>query len=169
FLMISRSQRSTPFPTRRSSDLEPEEREIGMVFQDLALWPHMTVTENIAFGLRAKGFPHEQRTRRVSEMVDLVRLGDYLDAKPAELSGGQQQRVALARALALAPRVLLMDEPLSTLDDELNMQLREEILRLHRNFGFTLLYVTHSREEANQMGTRIVYISQGRVDQPHTD
>src|SRR5262249_57196244 len=83
FLMISRSQRSTPFPTRRSSDLEPEEREIGMVFQDLALWPHMTVTENIAFGLRAKGFPHEQRTRRVSEMVDLVRLGDYLDAKPA--------------------------------------------------------------------------------------
>jgi len=148
---------------------EPEEREVGMVFQDLALWPHMTVAENIAFGLRAKRLPREQRKQRVSEMVDLVRLGDYLDAKPAELSGGQQQRVALARALALAPRVLLMDEPLSTLDDELNMQLREEILRLHDTLGFTLLYVTHSREEAKQIGTRIVYISQGQIDQSHTD
>jgi iron(III) transport system ATP-binding protein len=110
---------------------EPERRGIGMVFQDLALWPHMTVGENIEFGLRAKGMPSGQRDHRVREMVELVRLGEHLNARPAELSGGQQQRVALARALALAPRILLMDEPLSTLDDELNLQLREEILGLY--------------------------------------
>ena len=97
-------------------------------------------------------------------MVDLVRLGDYLNAKPGELSGGQQQRVALARALALAPRILLMDEPLSTLDDELNMQLREEILRLHGDLGFTLVYVTHSRDEAKELGTRTIHLRHGRID-----
>lgn len=144
---------------------EPEQRGIGMVFQDLALWPHMTVAENIEFGLKAKRIPHEQRAQRVKEMVDLVRLGDYLKARPAELSGGQQQRVALARALALAPRILLMDEPLSTLDDELNKQLREEILRLHADLGFTLVYVTHSRDEANELGTRTIHIRRGRVEQ----
>lgn len=143
---------------------EPEQRGIGMVFQDLALWPHMTVGENIEFGLRAKGMPFEQRGHRVREMVELVRLGEYLNARPAELSGGQQQRVALARALALAPRVLLMDEPLSTLDDELNLQFREEILRLHRNLRFTLVYVTHSRDEASALGTRVVYLRHGRID-----
>ena len=98
-------------------------------------------------------------------MIDLVRLGDYLKARPGELSGGQQQRVALARALALAPRILLMDEPLSTLDDELNNQLREEILRLHSDLGFTLVYVTHSRVEAKELGTRTIHIRQGRVEQ----
>ena len=97
-------------------------------------------------------------------MVDLVGLGDYLNARPAELSGGQQQRVALARALALAPRVLLMDEPLSTLDDALNFQLREEILGLHGDWGFTLVYVTHSRDEARELGNRSIYLKQGRVD-----
>jgi ABC-type sugar transport system ATPase subunit len=142
---------------------EPEQRGIGMVFQDLALWPHMTVGENIEFGLRAKGMPSGQRDHRVREMVELVRLGEYLNARPAELSGGQQQRVALARALALAPRILLMDEPLSTLDDELNLQLREEILRLQRDLRFTLVYVTHSRDEASALGTRIVYLRHGRI------
>jgi iron(III) transport system ATP-binding protein len=144
---------------------EPEQRGIGMVFQDLALWPHMTVAENIEFGLKAKRIPHEQRARRVREMIDLVRLGDYLNARPGELSGGQQQRVALARALALAPRILLMDEPLSTLDDELNKQLRDEILRLHAELGFTLVYVTHSRVEAKELGTRTIHIRQGHVEQ----
>ena len=144
---------------------EPEQRGIGMVFQDLALWPHMTVAENIEFGLKAKRIPYEQRAQRVREMIDLVRLGDYLKARPGELSGGQQQRVALARALALAPRILLMDEPLSTLDDELNNQLREEILRLHSDLGFTLVYVTHSRVEAKELGTRTIHIRQGRVEQ----
>jgi iron(III) transport system ATP-binding protein len=142
---------------------EPEQRGIGMVFQDLALWPHMTVAENLEFGLRAKGIPREQRAQRVSEMVDLVRLGDYLNARPAELSGGQQQRVALARALVLAPRILLMDEALSTLDEELNKQLRQEILRLHADLGFTLVYVTHSGDEAKHIGTRTIHIRQGRI------
>jgi iron(III) transport system ATP-binding protein len=142
---------------------EPEQRGIGMVFQDLALWPHMTVGENIEFGLRAKGMPSGQRDHRVREMVELVRLGEYPNARPAELSGGQQQRVALARALALAPRILLMDEPLSTLDDELNLQLREEILGLQRDRRFTLVYVTHSRDEASALGTRIVHLRHGRI------
>jgi iron(III) transport system ATP-binding protein len=144
---------------------EPEQRGIGMVFQDLALWPHMTVAENIEFGLRAKQFPSNKRKERVREMTDLVGLGDYLKAKPAELSGGQQQRVALARTLALAPPIVLMDEPLSTLDNALNLQLREEIMRLHGDLGFTLVYVTHNREEAQQLGTRTIYLKQGRVEE----
>lgn len=143
---------------------EPDQRGIGMVFQDLALWPHMTVAENIEFGLRAKRIPLKQRKLRVKEMVDLVRLGDYLDAMPAELSGGQQQRVALARALAAAPRILLMDEPMSSLDEELNQQLRTEILRLHDKLGFTLVYVTHNRDEASALATRIVHLRQGRIE-----
>jgi iron(III) transport system ATP-binding protein len=144
---------------------EPEQRGVGMVFQDLALWPHMTVAQNLEFGLRAKGVPREQRAQRVGEMVDLVRLGDYLNARPAELSGGQQQRVALARALVLAPRIVLMDEALSTLDEELNMQLRQEILRLHGDLGFTLVYVTHSRDEAKELGSRTIFLKRGRVYQ----
>jgi iron(III) transport system ATP-binding protein len=143
---------------------EPEQRGIGMVFQDLALWPHMTVAENIEFGLRARGAPDKERTQRVRDMVELVRLGDYLRAKPGELSGGQQQRVAIARTLALAPRIVLMDEPLSTLDDALNMQLRKEILQLHGDLGFTLVYVTHSRDEAKELGTRTIHLKHGRID-----
>ncbi len=143
---------------------EPGERGIGMVFQDLALWPHMTVAENIEFGLRAKRIPEANRRRRVMEMAGLVRLGDYLKARPGELSGGQQQRVALARTLAVAPAIVLMDEPLSSLDEALNAQLRQEILRLHSELGFTLVYVTHDRGEAEALGTRIIYLRQGRID-----
>jgi ABC-type sugar transport system ATPase subunit len=150
--------------TAKSNLREPAQRGIGMVFQDLALWPHMTVAENIEFGLRAKQIPPNKRKERVREMTDLVGLGDYLKAKPAELSGGQQQRVALARTLALAPPIVLMDEPLSTLDDALNLQLREEIMRLHSDLGFTLVYVTHNREEAQELGTRTIYLKQGRVE-----
>ncbi len=102
-------------------------------------------------------------------MVELVRLGDYLNAKPGELSGGQQQRVAIARTLALAPRIVLMDEPLSTLDDALNMELRKEILRLQGDLGFTLIYVTHSRDEAKELGTRTIRLKQGRIDYPILD
>jgi iron(III) transport system ATP-binding protein len=150
--------------TARRNLREPEQRGIGMVFQDLALWPHMTVAENIEFGLRARGAPDKERTQRVRDMVELVRLGDYLRAKPGELSGGQQQRVAIARTLALAPRIVLMDEPLSTLDDALNMQLRKEILQLHGDLGFTLVYVTHSRDEAKELGTRTIHLKHGRID-----
>ena len=135
-----------------------------MVFQDLALWPHMTVHENIEFGLRAKRIPENKRKLRVKEMVDLVGLGDYLNARPGELSGGQQQRVALARTLVVAPAIVLLDEPLSTLDETLTIQLRKEILRLHNDLGFTLVYVTHNREEAEALGARIVFLTQGRID-----
>ena len=144
---------------------EPEQRGIGMVFQDLALWPHMTVSENIEFGLRARKIPDKERKKRVRDVVDLVGLGDYLNVRPGELSGGQQQRVALARALALAPRIVLMDEPLSSLDEALNIQIRKEILRLQCELGFTLVYVTHSRDEANELGTRTMHLRNGRIDQ----
>ena len=150
--------------TAKKTLREPQQRGVGMVFQDLALWPHMTVRENIEFGLRAKRIPEKQRRRRVKEMVDLVGLDDYLSAKPGELSGGQQQRVALARTLAVAPGIMLMDEPLSNLDDALNMQLRKEIVRLHGDLGFTLVYVTHKRDEAETLGARIIFLRCGRID-----
>ncbi len=150
--------------TAKRSLREPQQRGVGMVFQDLAPWPHMTVRENIEFGLRAKRIPEKQRRQRVKEMVDLVGLDDYLSAKPGELSGGQQQRVALARTFAVAPRIVLMDEPLSNLDDALNLQLRKEILRLHSDLGFTLVYVTHNRDEAEALGARIIFLRHGRID-----
>jgi iron(III) transport system ATP-binding protein len=150
--------------TAKKNLREPGQRGIGMVFQDLALWPHMTVAENIEFGLRAKHIPPPKRRQRTREMVNLVGLGDYLNAKPGELSGGQQQRVALARTLAVAPTILLMDEPLSTLDEALNLQLRTEILRLHSELGFTLVYVTHDREEAKALGDRIIVLRHGLTD-----
>jgi ABC-type sugar transport system ATPase subunit len=150
--------------TAKKNLTEPGKRGIGMVFQDLALWPHMTVAENIEFGLRAKRTSKIKRGQRVKEMVHLVGLGDYLNAKPGELSGGQQQRVALARTLAVAPRIVLMDEPLSTLDEALNLQLRKEILRLHSDLGFTLVYVTHNREEAEALGSRIIFLRHGQIE-----
>jgi ABC-type sugar transport system ATPase subunit len=134
----------------------PQSRGIGMVFQDLALWPHMSVAENIGFGLRARRIPAAERQRGIYDIASLVGLGDYLDARPGELSGGEQQRVALARALVLQPRFLLMDEPLSNLDTALGRRLRGEILRLHAMLGFTLVYVTHDREEAEEIGTRSI-------------
>ena len=142
----------------------PEQRDIGMVFQDLALWPHLSVKGNLAFGLKAKGLPKAERSQRILEALDLVGLADYADRKPAELSGGQQQRVALVRALVLEPKVLLMDEPLSSLDLELNIRLRKEILRLQEKLGFTLLYVTHDRDEAVDMATRMITMSKGRME-----
>jgi ABC-type sugar transport system ATPase subunit len=143
---------------------EAAQRGIGMVFQDLALWPHLTVAEHVEFGLRAKHIPKKLRQERVEEITGLVELSEYLKAKPAELSGGQQQRVALARTLAVAPAIVLMDEPLSSLDEALNRQLRKEILRLQGDLGFTLIYVTHDAEEAEVLGTRTIHLRQGRID-----
>jgi ABC-type Fe3+/spermidine/putrescine transport system ATPase subunit len=142
---------------------EPEERNLGMVFQDLALWPHLRVKGNLEFGLKAKGVPPKEREERIRESLRLVEMESYMRSRPAELSGGQQQRVALARALVLRPKALLMDEPLSNLDLELNIRLRREILRLQKKIGFTLLYVTHDREEALDVGTRVVIMSRGKI------
>jgi iron(III) transport system ATP-binding protein len=147
--------------------LEPEQRHIGMVFQDLALWPHMAVFEHLEFALR-----YDRRNRgadrpaRIREVLEMVRLADRAQAKPGELSGGQQQRVALARALVANPSIVLMDEPLSSLDPDLNLHLRGEILRLHAELGFTLVYVTHSREEAAEVGSRVIAMRRGTIDGP---
>ncbi|MFQ5668076.1 MAG: ABC transporter ATP-binding protein [Candidatus Binatia bacterium] len=143
---------------------QPEERNVGMVFQDLALWPHLTVHGNVAFGLVAKRVAKREREQRIHEILALMQMQHYTNAKPAQLSGGQQQRVALARALVLRPKVLLMDEPLSNLDLELNIRLRGEVVRLQNTFGFTLLYVTHDRGEAFDVGTRVVVMQkEGRM------
>jgi ABC-type Fe3+/spermidine/putrescine transport system ATPase subunit len=142
----------------------PEQRCLGMVFQDLALWPHLTVEGNLEFGLKAQRIPKPQREQRITEILALVQMDAYRRARPAELSGGQQQRVALARALVLRPKALLMDEPLSNLDEELNQHLRAELLRLHAQLNFTLLYVTHDRVEANEIATHVVTMRHGRIE-----
>ncbi len=138
--------------------IPPDKRAIGMVFQDLALWPHMNVEENIAFGLKIQKIPQKIRIEKVQEMLQLIGLNGYEKRHIDQLSGGQQQRVALARALAVSPKVLLMDEPLSSLDPELNRRLRKEIIRLHEVLGFTLVYVTHSEEEAEEIGERKIIL-----------
>ena len=143
----------------------PEKRQMGMVFQDLALWPHLSVGRNIEFGLKAMGMPRTERREQVQKMLQLVRLDGLEARKPSELSGGQQQRVALARALAPKPRILLMDEPLSSLDPELNQQLRKEIVRLQEETAVALLYVTHSREEAAEIATRTLCIQHGKMEE----
>jgi iron(III) transport system ATP-binding protein len=142
----------------------PERRNLGMVFQDLALWPHMTVRENLEFGLSVWRAPRKERAEKAMETLRMVRMESFSRRKPGELSGGQQQRVALARALVLHPAGLLMDEPLGSVDPHLNAVLRQEITRLHQQFGFSLLYVTHSRSEALDMGARLVLMREGRIE-----
>jgi len=141
----------------------PESRNIGMVFQDLALWPHLTVRGNLEFGLRARKVPGREREKRIREVLELIHLTSRMDARPGELSGGQQQRVALARALVLRPRILLMDEPLSSLDRDLSRLILNEILALHKELQFTLIYVTHDVAEAIAIGSRIIEMKKGEV------
>ena len=145
--------------------LAPNLRPVNTVFQHYALFPHMTVAENVAFGLKMQGMALEARRKRAGEMLDLVHLSAFADRLPAQLSGGQQQRVALARALAPAPRVLLLDEPLSALDLKLRQAMRVELKQLQEDSGITFIFVTHDQEEALTMSDRIAVMSDGQVQQ----
>jgi multiple sugar transport system ATP-binding protein len=141
--------------------LAPEKRGIGLVFQNYALYPHMTVYKNIMFPLENMDVPREEAIQRVKDMANLVGIGTMLDRKPAQLSGGQQQRVAIARALVKKPRVLLLDEPLSNLDARLRLQMREEIKRIQRETGITTVFVTHDQEEAMSISDKMVVLNFG--------
>ena len=143
----------------------PYRRDVGMVFQNYALFPHMTAAQNVAFPLRMRGRPRAEIKRRVDEALGLVKLGDLGARYPRQLSGGQQQRVALARAVVFEPRLLLMDEPLGALDRKLRKSLQLEIIRVSRQLGATVLYVTHDQEEALMMSDRIAIFSAGRIEQ----
>jgi len=145
--------------------LPPEKREIGMVFQSYAIWPHMTVAENVAFGLTLKKLPKDQIRTRVDTALDLVGLTKYGDRGASQLSGGQQQRVALARAIVLEPGVLLFDEPLSNLDAKLREKMRFELRQLQKRLGVTSIYVTHDQQEAMVIADRVVLMNEGRIDQ----
>jgi spermidine/putrescine transport system ATP-binding protein len=150
---------------RKVNDLPPHKRNVNTVFQNYALFPHMTVAQNVAFGLRMESLPTSEITRRVAEYLELVGLRNYGRRLPAELSGGQQQRVALARALTKRPAVLLLDEPLGALDLKLRRQMQTELSRIHRQVGTTFVFVTHDQEEALSMATRIAIMSNGGVIQ----
>lgn len=145
--------------------VSPEKRQVGLVFQSYALWPHMTVVENIAFGLKVQKMSAARCRARVDEMLAVLRIEGLQDRYPAELSGGQQQRVALARTLALSPGVLLLDEPLSNLDATLRLQMRDELSRLHRELGTTIVFVTHDQWEAMMLATHIAVVADGRLQQ----
>jgi len=145
--------------------IPPERRRMAMIFQSYALWPHMTVAQNVAYGLRFARTPRAERSGRVDEMLRAVQLAGYSARYPGELSGGQQQRVAVARALVVEPEILLLDEPLSNLDASLREEMRFEIRRLHERFGITTLYVTHDQAEAMVISDRAAVIRNGRVVQ----
>ena len=150
---------------RDVTDAAPNKRNVGMVFQSYALFPNMSVADNIAFGLKIRGTPADRIRARVGELLELIHLQDRGSRYPYQLSGGQQQRVALARALAIEPTVLLLDEPLSALDAKIRVALRHEIRQIQRQLGITTVYVTHDQEEALELSDRIVVMSEGRVEQ----
>src|SRR5574344_132247 len=148
-----------------SNDRTPKDRDIAMVVPSYALYPHMTVYNNIAFGLKIRHLPKEEIDRRVHEAAKILQIEEYLDRKPKALSGGQRQRVALGRAIVRNAKLFLMDEPLSNLDAKLRVQMRSEIIKLHEAIGATTIYVTHDQTEAMTMASRIVVMSKGRVQQ----
>jgi len=158
------------FADRDVSRLPTAKRNTALVFQGYALWPHMSVRQNVAFGLDVRGVPAEEKTRRIDEALAMVRMTDLAARRPMQLSGGQQQRVALARALVVNPDVLLLDEPLSNLDAKLRQRMRTEIRRICRDTGITTVYVTHDQEEALSIADRMAVLRDGRVCQvgkPH--
>jgi multiple sugar transport system ATP-binding protein len=153
------------------NDVPPKERDIAMVFQNYALYPHMSVYENMAFGLKLQRVPREEIDERVREAARILDLDDFLRRKPAALSGGQRQRVAMGRAIVRHPQAFLMDEPLSNLDAKLRVQMRAEIARLQHDLGVTTIYVTHDQTEAMTMGDRVAVMRRGvlqQVDTPQT-
>jgi multiple sugar transport system ATP-binding protein len=150
------------------NDLAPRARDIAMVFQSYALYPHMTVAENLAFGLKLRGLPRAEIAQRVTDAAGMLGLSELLDARPRRLSGGQRQRVALGRALVREPKVFLLDEPLSNLDAKLRAAMRVEIARLHQRLDATMIYVTHDQVEAMTLGQRIVVLNDGEIQQVDT-
>jgi len=156
------------FDDQRVNDTPPWERNVGMVFQSYALWPHMTVFENIAFGLKERKISKPSVRDKVYDALKMVNLEGMEKRRPSQLSGGQQQRVALARTLVIEPRLLLLDEPLSNLDAKLRVQMRNELLRIQRELGITTIYVTHDQEEALAISTQIAVMSEGLVIQQGT-
>ncbi len=153
----------------RMNDVEPKDRDIAMVFQSYALYPHMTVADNMGFALKLRKMPKDEIDKKVMEAAKILGLENLLDRKPAALSGGQRQRVAMGRAIVREPKVFLMDEPLSNLDAKLRVQMRSEISALHQRLGATIIYVTHDQTEAMTLGTRIVVMKDGvimQVDSP---
>jgi putative spermidine/putrescine transport system ATP-binding protein len=153
---------------RRIDGLPPERRGFGMVFQNYALFPHMTVRRNVGFGLRMRGVPKREAERRIEQAIDLVQLRGHEEKLPGQLSGGQQQRVAIARAIVVEPPLVLMDEPLSNLDAKLRLEMRQEINRIHHELGRTTIYVTHDQDEALSLADRIVVMRDGMVRQVGT-
>ncbi|MBR6670922.1 MAG: sn-glycerol-3-phosphate ABC transporter ATP-binding protein UgpC, partial [Ruminococcus sp.] len=153
---------------RLVNDIAPKDRDIAMVFQNYALYPHMTVFENMAFGLKLRKVPKDEIERKVNEAAKILDLSHLLDRKPKAMSGGQRQRVALGRAIVRSPKVFLLDEPLSNLDAKLRAQMRTEISKLHKKLGTTFIYVTHDQTEAMTMGDRIVVMKDGFVQQIDT-
>jgi putative spermidine/putrescine transport system ATP-binding protein len=150
---------------RRVNDLPPTQRNTAMMFQNYALFPHKTVWENVEFGLKMRQMPKAERASQVNEMLEIVGLTKFADRKPAKLSGGQQQRAALARALVTRPQVLLLDEPLSALDENLRVKTRSELRRLQKQFGMTFVQVTHGQDEAFALSDQIIVMDNGRIDQ----
>ena len=150
------------------NDIEPKDRDIAMVFQNYALYPHMTVYDNMAFGLKLRKVPKDEIDKMVKEAAKILDLTPLLDRKPKALSGGQRQRVAMGRAIVRNPKVFLMDEPLSNLDAKLRVQMRIEIAKLHQRLGTTIIYVTHDQTEAMTLGTRIVVMKDGVIQQVDT-
>lgn len=153
---------------KKVNDVAPKDRDIAFVFQSYALYPHMTVKENIAFGLKMRKTPKEEIEKKVQQAAQILNLTEYLDRKPKQLSGGQRQRVALGRAIVRNPKVFLMDEPLSNLDAKLRVQMRSEIKNLHEKLQTTFIYVTHDQTEALTMGDRVVVLDSGKIQQIDT-